>query len=397
MKADPVGVLTGVHQLTGNEACAEGALAAGCRFLGTYPIMPAVEICDRFLKRGRTVNATFVQMEDEISALACVLGAVWTGKRAMSVTSGPGFSLMMEHIGLAVMLETPCVIVNVQHLGPGIGLVDQPAQGDMMQARWGSHGDYEVIALAPSSPQEMFNFTIKAFNLAERFRTPVMIMSDANIAQLREEVIIPSADEIEIEPRRYYEGPKDKYLPFKRDEDFVPRMVDIGQGYKFHVTGLTHDDRGYPIMFEECQEYNVHPLVWKIRKNSDKIIDFTETRTEDAETIVISYGSTTRIALKAVEEARRSGLKVGHLKLNTVWPFPDKRITELSKRIKGFVVPEINFGQIVFEVERCNYGHTSTYFVSIMGKEYDPTQSLLNAIDQALKGNSVKEGIIEIN
>jgi len=230
MKADSKGVLSGTHKLSGNYACAEGALAAGCRFLGLYPIIPALEISERFLKRAPEVGATFIQMEDEVSALAAVLG------RSMTVTSGPGLSLMMEHLGLGVMLETPCVIVDVQRVGPSLGLLDRAAQGDVMQARWGSHGDYEVIALSPSSPQEMFDYTIKAFNLSERYRVPVLVLADEYVAHLEEEVVIPSAEEIEIEPRRYYDGPKDKYLPFKRDEDFVPKMVKIGDGFKFHVT-----------------------------------------------------------------------------------------------------------------------------------------------------------------
>jgi len=396
MKGDPKGVLTGTHHLTGNEACAEGALSAGCRFLGMYPIVPAMEICERYLCRARAVGATFVQMEDEISALAAVLGAAWTGKKAMAVTSGPGFSLMMEHIGLAIMLETPCVIVNVQHAGPGIGLPTRPAQGDMMQARWGSHGDYEVVALCPSSAQEMFDFTIRAFNLSEHYRIPVMVMSDAYLARLKESVVIPPAHEIEIEQRRYYDGPKEKYLPYKRDQDFVPRMVDIGQGYRFHVTGLTHDDRGYPIMIEECQEYNVHPLVWKIRKFADRIVDLEETRTEDAEVVILSYGTTARAALKATDEARNSGIKVGSLKLNTVWPFPEKRVAELSKRVKAFVVAEMNYGQVVFEVERCSYGNTNTYFVSYADKGIDQTEALHSAINQAMKESSIKNGVIEI-
>ncbi len=395
MKADPKGVQSGIHQFTGSEACVEGALAAGCRFLGTYPIVPALEIRDRFLERAKVMEATFIQMEDEISVLACILGAAWTGKKAMAVTSGPGFSLMMEHLGLGVMLETPCVIVNVQHLGPGIGIPERASQGDIMQARWGSHGDYEIIALAPSSPQEMFDFTIKAFNLSERYRVPIMVMADAHIARLKENVSIPSAEAIEIEPRRYYDGPKNKYLPFKRDADFIPRMVDIGQGYRFHVTGLTHDDRGYPIMFEECQEYNVHPLVWKIRKFADKIIDIQETATDDAEVVIISYGSTARIALKVVEQARKSGMKIGNLKLNTVWPFPEKRIAELSKKVKAFVVTEANFGQIVFEVERCSYGNTNIFFVNYSDKGFDQTEPLLSVINSALQESSVKNGIIE--
>jgi len=396
MKADPNGVLKGTHHLTGNEACVEGALAAGCRFLGFYPIVPAIEISQRFLERAKEVGATFIQMEDEISALAAVLGAAWTGKRAMTVTSGPGFSNMMEHIGLGVMLETPCVIVDVQHVGPGIGIPTRPSQGDMMQSRWGSHGDYEIIAISPSSPQEMFDFTIKAFNLSERYRVPALVMSDAHIAHLREEVLIPSAEEIEIEPRRYYNGPKEKYLPFKRDEDFVPRMVDIGDGYRFHVTGLTHDDRGYPIMFEECQEYNVHPLVWKIRRNADKIVEIEEAGTDDAEVIVVSYGVTSRVAIKAVEQTRKSGIKVGSLKLNTIWPFAERRVAELAKKVKAFIMVEMNCGQIVYEVERCSYGRSNVFLLSYIEKEVDNPDYLLSAINRALKEDKVRNGVIEV-
>jgi len=395
MKTDPKGVLIGSHYLSGNHACAEGALSAGCRFLSVYPIMPALEVSERFLARAKQVGATFIQMEDEISALAAVLGASWTGKKSMTVTSGPGLSLMMEHLGLGVMLETPCVIVDIQSVGPGLGLPNRPSQGDMMQARWGSHGDYEIIALAPSSPQEMFDLTIKAFNLSERYRVPVAVMSDEYVAHLKEEVVIPPANEIEIEPRRYYEGPKDRYLPFKRDEDLVPRMVDIGEGYKFHVTGLTHDDRGYPIMNEECQEYNVHPLVRKIRNYVDNIVEVQETHVEDAEVIIISYGATSRAALKAMEQARNSGIKAGSLKLDTVWPFPEKRVAELAKKVKAFAVPEMNFGQIVLEVERCSHGNANVFFVHHGEKGVENTDNILSAIKQAAQQNTVKDGIIE--
>lgn len=395
MKADPKGVLTGSHILSGNHACAEGALAAGCRFLGIYPIVPALELSQRFLDRAKEVDATFIQMEDEISVLAAVLGASWTGKKSMTVTSGPGLSLMMEHLGLGVMLETPCVIVDVQMIGPGLGLPTHPSQGDMMQSRWGSHGDYEIVVLAPSSPQEMFDYTIKAFNFSERFRIPVVVMSDAYVARLEEKVVIPPADEIKIEPRRYFKGSKDKYLPFKRDKDYVPPMVDIGNGYRFHVTGLTHDDRGYPIMFEECQEYNVHPLVKKIRNYTDKIIEVQETETDDAEVVIISYGVTSRAAQKAVEQARSSGIKVGSLKLVTVWPFPEKRIAELAKKVKAFVVPEMNFGQIVFEVERCSYGGTNVFFTIHGDKGIEQTDDILAAVKQASQTNEMKNQIIE--
>jgi len=395
VKADPKGVLTGSWDLTGNQACAEGALAAGCRFLGLYPIMPALEVSERFLERAPIVGATFIQMEDEISALAAVLGASWTGKRSMTVTSGPGLSLMMEHLGLGVMLETPCVIVDVQRVGPGLGSPVCASQGDIMQSRWGSHGDYEIVALAPSSPQEMFDYTIKAFNISERFRIPVAIMSDAYLARLQERVVIPKAEDIEILPRRYFQGDKDKYLPFKRDRDFVPPMVKIGDGYRFHVTGLTHDDRGYPVMFEECQEYNVHPLIKKIRDFTEEIIEIEERNIEDADYIIISYGTTARAALKATEIARGEGIKVGSLKLATVWPFPEKRVFELAKKIKAFIVPEMNYGQIVFEVERCCAGKANVFFLSHGEKGVENTDEIVAIIKQATQVNEIKESIIE--
>ncbi|MFC1725299.1 2-oxoacid:acceptor oxidoreductase subunit alpha [candidate division KSB1 bacterium] len=397
MKKNAKGILTGSHNFNGNQACAEGAIAAGCRFLGVYPIVPALEVSERFLDRAKDVEATYIQMEDEISSLAAVIGASWTGKKSMTVTSGQGLSLMMEHLGLGVMLETPCVIVDVQILGPGLGMPSRAAQGDVMQARWGSHGDYEVIAIAPANPQEMFDFTIKAFNLSERYRVPVIVLSDEYLAHKKGKVIIPKSDDIEIEPRRYFDGPKDSYLPFKRDKDMIPRMVDIGQGYKFHVTGLTHDDRGYPIMNEVYQEYNVHPLVKKIRDNTEKIVDIEEMHTEDADVLVVSYGTSYIAALKAIGQARKLGIKVGSLKLNTVWPFPDKLIAKYSKKVKGFVVPEMNFGQIVYEVERCTYGNANVFFVPRGEKGIENTDNILAAIGQAKKEKKVKDRIIESN
>ena len=395
MKPDPKGVLTGSHALTGNQACAEGALSAGCRFLGVYPIEPAIEVSERFLERAEKVDdATYVQMEDEISVLAAVLGASWTGKKSMTVTSGAGLSLMMEHLGLGVMLETPCVIVDVQRVGPGLGVPRRAAQADIMQARWGSHGDYEIVALAPSSPQEVYDHMIKAFNISERFRIPVAVMSDAYLAQLEETVVIPEPDKIKLTPRRYFEGKPGTYLPFKRDEDYIPRMVDIGKGYRFHVTGLTHDDRGYPVMNEECQEYNVHPLVWKIRKYTDELIDVQETDIDDAEILIVSYGTTARAAQKAVEQQRAKGVKVGHLKLNIVWPFPEKRITELAKKVKAFVVPEINLGQIVNEVERSCYGKANVFFVTHGDRGMEDPTDMNAAIEHALQETQIKDGVI---
>jgi 2-oxoglutarate ferredoxin oxidoreductase subunit alpha len=236
---------------------------------------------------------------------------------------------------------------------------------------------------------------IKAFNLSERYRVPVAVMTDAYVAHMKETVTIPTPEEIMLEPRRYYKGPQQSYLPFKRDKDFVPRMVDIGDGYRFHVTGLTHDDRGYPIMNEECQEFNVHPLVRKIRTHADKIVDTTETNTEDADVIIVSYGVVSRVALAAMEQARASGVKVGCLKLNVIWPFPEKRVATLAKKVHTFIVPELNFGQIVSEVERCSYGHATVVFVAHGERGLDYTDDIVGALKQTAQKSTVHNGVIE--
>ena len=350
---------------------------------------------DWFLARAPEMGAVFVQMEDEISALAALLGGVWTGKKGLTATSGPGFSLMMEHIGLGVMLETPCVIVDVQRAGLSTGLPGRPGQGDVMQARWGSHGDYEVITLSPGTPQEMFDYTVKAFNLAERYRIPVVVLSDAYLARCREEVTIPPAGETVVEPRRLYKGPKGEYLPFKRDRDFVPPMVNIGDDHRFHVTGLTHDDRGYPIMTEECQEYNVHPLLWKIRRNVDEITEVVERGTEDAEVVIVCHGTPSKFAPEAADEAGRQGVKTGVCKLVTVWPFPEKEVARLAGKAKALVVPEMNHGQIAYEVQRCNHGKANVVFVPYGGGGVEKIDDLVSAVVRAGREPKVKKEIIE--
>ncbi|MCD6379084.1 2-oxoacid:acceptor oxidoreductase subunit alpha [bacterium] len=379
--------MSGTHNFSGSEACAEGALSAGCGFLAAYPIVPSLEILERFSMRFSDFGAVYIQMEDEISTLAAVLGAAWTGRKAMTVTSGPGFSLMMEHVGLGIMLETPCVIVDVGRFGPSEGIPGKPGQGDVMQMRWGSHGDYEVIVLSPNSPQEMFDLTIRAFNLSEQYRTPVMVMTDETVAHMREEVTIPLVEDIEIIQRRYYKGPKDKYLPFKRDENLVPEMVDIGEGYRFHVTGLTHNEKGYPIIDAETQEANVHAIVNKIRLNSDKIVEFEEDNIENADVVVVSYGITSRDVSEAVQRVRGEGVRVGTLRLITVWPFPEKRITQLAEKIKAFVVPEINYGQICFEVERCARGKAETLSVFHDRSDDNGVSNIIDTIKRALQGS----------
>lgn len=381
MKADPIGVATGEHFMDGDHACAEGAIAAGCRFFAGYPITPSTEVAERIAWRFPLVGGMFIQMEDELASMAAVVGAAWTGTKAMTVTSGPGFSLMMENLGLATMMETPCVLVNVQRGGPSTGLPTLTGQADMMQARWGSHGDYEIIAMSPNSPQECFDLTITAFNLAEQWRVPVLFMMDECIGHMTEKVVIPKAEEIEITPRKYYEGELGGYLPYQfNGQETVAPMVKAGDGHFIHVTGLTHDERGYPIINAEAQDKNVRHLVDKIRNHEQEICLYEEEETEDAEVIVVSYGISSRVAMKAVLEARAQGIKVGTLRLITVWPFPETRILELAKRVQAFVVPEINMGQISLEVERCCKGQAETILVPHAGGWVHDPQDILNAI-----------------
>lgn len=352
IKADANGVNTGVHFMDGDTACSEGALAAGCRFVAGYPITPSTEIIEGMAKRLPQIGGMFIQMEDELASSIAIAGAAWGGAKAMTVTSGPGFSLMMEHIGFALMTETPCVFVDVQRGGPSTGLPTLPGQGDMMQVRWGSHGDYEVIALSPNSPQECFDLTIRCFNLAEEYRMPVFLMMDECIGHMTEKVVIPPAEEIEIRPRKYTSKKTDEYYPFQDMDGLVPTIVKAGDGYKIHITGLTHDERGYPAMNAEMQQVLINRLVDKVRLNADRIIQCEEHFLDDADIVVISYGISSRVSARAVEIARQEGLRVGHLRLITVWPFPEKVIQALSERIKAFVVVEMNKGQIVREVER---------------------------------------------
>jgi 2-oxoglutarate ferredoxin oxidoreductase subunit alpha len=383
--ADPAGVLTGVHFLDGDHACCEGALAAGARFAAGYPITPSTEVVERFASRIPKVGGTFIQMEDELAASITIVGAAWGGAKAFTVTSGPGFSLMMEHIGYAAMTETPCVFINVQRGGPSTGLPTLPAQGDMMQARWGSHGDYEIIALSPNSPQECFDLAIRAFNLSEQYRTPVMFMMDECVGHMTEKVTIPPADQIEIYPRRHTTRPPGDYRTFEPGEDLVPDMVHAGEGYRFHMTGLTHDERGYPAMNPEAQDRLVRRLVAKIRDAEPQIEHFEEEATEDADVIVVSYGITSRVAQKAIEMTREKGLRVGRLRLITVWPFPSAKIRQLAGRTRALVVPELNMGQMVREVERAAAGTAKVYSVPHAGGTVHRPEVIASVIEEAAR------------
>jgi 2-oxoglutarate/2-oxoacid ferredoxin oxidoreductase subunit alpha len=385
MKADPRGVLTGTHFMDGDHACCEGALAAGARFAAGYPITPSTEVVERFAQRVPVVGGCFIQMEDELAASITLQGGVWGGAKAFTVTSGPGFSLMMEHIGYAAMTETPCVFVDVQRGGPSTGLPTLPAQGDMMQARWGSHGDYEIIALCPNSPQECFDLTIKAFNLAEEYRIPVMFMMDEVVGHMTEKVVIPPADQIEVVPRKHTKKSVEDYLPYGTNGNMVPEMAHAGEGYKFHVTGLTHDERGYPNMTPPMQKKLVTRLQNKILSAVDRITMVEEDSTENADVIVVSYGITSRVAQRAIDMARAQGLKVGKLRLITAWPFPDKKIAELAGRTKAFVVPELNLGQMSREVQRAAEGKAKTYLVPHAGGSVHHPEDILAAIQEAVR------------
>ena len=381
-------VLTGTHFINGDQACSEGALAAGCRFFAGYPITPATEIAESISRRLPELGGIYIQMEDEIASMAAILGASWGGVKSMTSTSGPGFSLMMENIGLGICTETPCVICNVQRAGPSTGLPTLVAQGDMMQARWGSHGHYEIIALSPASPQEMFDFTIRAFNLSEQFRLPVIILADEVIGHMNERVVIPSEEDIEIIDRRKPTVSREEYYPYKADADGIAPMANCGDGYRIHVTGLTHDERGYPAMDAKAQENMVKRLVGKILNNRDKIISTKNLFLDDAEVVVVSYGISARSAMQAVRDARKEGIKAGLIKLETIWPFPEELIRSIAPQVRALIMPEINGGQMVLELERAACGACPVTLVSNYGGAIIHPGLILSAINKAAKGKA---------
>jgi 2-oxoglutarate/2-oxoacid ferredoxin oxidoreductase subunit alpha len=345
------------HFLEGNEACAEGAIAAGCRFFAGYPISPSSEIMERMMRRLPQVDGVFIQMEDEISSIAAVLGASWAGAKAMTATSGPGLSLMLENIGYAVMTETPCVIVDVQRVGPSTGQATRPAHGDLMQVKWGSHGDYQVIALSPWSVQEMYDETIRAFNLAETYRVPVFVMADAALGHLRE-----NCETIPLSP--FTKGGRGISLVNRKrlkgvphfgtnDDSGVPPASIFGEGENLLITGSTHDEQGFrKTQDSEVQERLSKRLSNKILMNAEKITQTDEYLLEDADVVIVSYGITARASLAAIKIARQKRLKVGLLRLKTIWPFPDSVVKQVGEKVKKIIVPEMNLGQIVREVQR---------------------------------------------
>lgn len=384
-KAPQVEILTGEHYITGNEAIAEGCLAAGCKFFGGYPITPSSEIAERMAERLPQVGGIFIQMEDEIASIGTILGASWAGKKSMTATSGPGISLMMENIGLGAMTETPIVIINVQRGGPSTGLPTLVAQSDVMQARWGSHGDYEIIALAPNSVQEAFDLAIEAFNLAEEYRVPVIMLTDESICHMMEKVVIPTKNKITIKSRKKPKVTPKVYQSYKPDDDMIPPMAVAGEGYNVFVTGLTHDEKGYPVITADAQEKLVKRLCDKILLNEEKLRKVEHYLTNDAKILVISYGITARSAKGAVNLARKKGIKVGLLRLVTIWPFPEKLIYEMAKKVNGIVVAEINNGQIIKEVKEAARSEIPIILSSKLGGSVHTPVEILAKIEELNK------------
>lgn len=335
----------------GDIACAEGALSAGCRYFGGYPITPATEIAEWMSIRMPQLGGAYVQYEDEIAAITSVIGASWTGAKSMTATSGPGVSLMLEAVGLAVMTETPLVLVNIMRGGPSTGQPTRGQQGDIMQAKWGSHGDYQIIALTPASVQEMFDQTVQAFNLSEKYRTPVFVLADETVGHMRERLVIPDEKDLKLEYRKTPTVDPEDYLPFKADDDLVPPMAVFGSKYQFYATGLTHDERGYPSDKENIQIELVTRLQNKILHNADKIIDVERIELDDAKIGVIAYGTPSRSAKKAIKDAHEEGIKAGLLRLKTVWPFPEKQVVQLASEVDHIIVAEQNLGQVYHMVK----------------------------------------------
>ena len=373
-----------VKLMQGNEACVEGALAAGMKFFAGYPITPSTEIAELSAQRLPRVGGKFIQMEDEIAGMAATIGGSLAGLKSMTATSGPGFSLKQENIGFAMLTEIPCVVVNVQRGGPSTGLPTAPSQSDVMQAKWGTHGDHPVIALTPSSIRETYDLTIQAFNFAEKYRTPVFLMLDEIIGHMREKIEIPDPSKIEIFDRvSPDESEKGDYKAYDNSLE-VPKMAAFGEGFHFHVTGLMHDEFGFPKNDANVTEILMNRIMGKIENNLDDILLYDEYFTEEMDLLILSYGGTVRSVLSAAREAQRNGKKVGVFKVKTLWPFPEKRIQELSKNVKKIVVAEMNLGQYFYEVDRVAGKNCE---VSLLGKAngepITPTE-VLNKIEEVL-------------
>lgn len=358
-------------------AVAEGAIDAGCRFFAGYPITPSSEIAEHLSRKLPEIGGRFMQMEDEIAAMGAVIGASLGGMKSMTATSGPGFSLKQENIGFASMTEVPVVVVNVMRGGPSTGLPTLPSQGDVMQARWGTHGDHPIIVLAPASVREAYDLTVEAFNMSEKYRVPVILLLDEIIGHVHEKVTLPDPGGLEIINRKKPTVPPQEYLPYDSDESLIPPMANFGEGYRYHVTGLVHDETGFPTNVTEKIEAQLGRLNTKLDKYLDEIIKYEETYTEDAAIGVLSFGSSARSSRQALKKAREEGIKAGMIQLQTLWPFPTERIRLFGEQVSHIVVPELNMGQIAHEVEHAVRGEAEVLRVNkITGDPIHPDEIL---------------------
>jgi 2-oxoglutarate ferredoxin oxidoreductase subunit alpha len=341
-----------IRLLSGNEVVAESAIVAGCRFYAGYPITPSSEIAAVMAKELPKVGGRFIQMEDEIASMGAIIGASLAGVKSLTATSGPGFSLKQEHIGFACMTEIPCVIVNVMRGGPSTGLPTAPSQSDVMQAMWGTHGDHPVIALCPSYLREIFMETVRAFNLSEKYRTPVILLLDEITGHMNGRFESPDIEDLEIIDRKRPTVPPDRYYPYDTSFGDVPPLANFFEGYRFHVTGLNHDKTGFPTIDPEVIEADEERLLKKISNNLDDIIRYERMNLDDAEIALVAYGSIARSARAAMEEARAKGIKVGLFRPITLWPFPEKALLKVAEKVHTIIVSEMNLGQMILEVER---------------------------------------------
>jgi 2-oxoglutarate ferredoxin oxidoreductase subunit alpha len=371
-----------VQFILGDMACVYGGILAGCSFFAGYPITPASEVAEGAARLFPRIGGTYIQMEDELGSIASVIGASWGGAKSMTATSGPGFSLMMENYGYAAMTETPCVIVNVQRTGPSTGQPTLGAQGDMMQCRWGTHGDFEAIALAPSTVQECMDYTIEAFNLAEKYRNPVCVMTDGEMGHLRERIIIPDEKELKLTNRVSATIDKKKFIPFSGSQtrkSKVPDFPTFGTGYHTYVTGLTHNEKGFPATDKQKDhEKLVKRITEKITDDIDKLTMIEKMNLDDADIVFITYGASARPAETAMEMARAKGKKVGLLRLKIVWPFPEKIVNKLAKQVDKIIVPEMNLGQIYHPIKEAACGLCEVVCAPKIGGEMHLPQELLS-------------------
>lgn len=368
--------------LTGNEACTLGAIAAGMNFFAGYPITPATEIAELSSELLPKVGGKYMQMEDELASIGAVIGASFAGAKSMTATSGPGFSLMQENLGYGVVAEVPCVIVDVMRQGPNQGVATVPAQGDLFQSAYGSHGDRPVIALAPNSVAETYTETVRAFNLAQKYRTPVVLLSDATLAHMSELVDIP--DKVELVERKRPTCPPEEYQPCMDDGTGIPPMAVLGDGYRWYISGILHTENGFPTTKSEVIQKEVTRLCDKVRKNADDIMKWEEYRADDAELILVSLGLVSRCAKAAVDEAREAGLKVGLFRPITLWPFPEKRIRELSEGGANFLTCEMNEGQLNFIVRAAVKGGSEVYSLTQNNGRIISDAAILGKIKEVL-------------